>query len=91
MEEAVELNVKMWVEGLSREESEVDSKLRERVRIMQRAAFVKQLHAKRTRLRPARPSGLTHRPSTGSGISRLRHSFWLVTRMCRTFCILQRN
>ncbi|MDQ3766711.1 MAG: hypothetical protein M3346_05130 [Actinomycetota bacterium] len=45
MEEAVELNVKMWVDGPSRGELEVSADLRERVRIMQRAAFVKQLDA----------------------------------------------
>ncbi|MBA3628612.1 MAG: alpha/beta fold hydrolase [Actinobacteria bacterium] len=45
VEEAVELNLKMWVEGPSREESEMDAELRERVRTMQRAAFEKQLLA----------------------------------------------
>jgi 3-oxoadipate enol-lactonase len=45
IDEAVELNLRMWVDGPARDASEVDSDLRERVGIMQRAAFDKQLRA----------------------------------------------
>lgn len=45
VDEAVELNLRMWVDGPTRDASEVDPDLRERVRIMQRTAFDKQLQA----------------------------------------------
>lgn len=45
LDEAVELNLKMWVDGQGRDVSQVDPGLRERVGNMQRNAFDKQLFA----------------------------------------------
>jgi pimeloyl-ACP methyl ester carboxylesterase len=58
IEEAVELNLEMWVEGPGREASEVDAGFRERVRTMQRDAFVKQLHAEAQSPPPGSPDWL---------------------------------
>lgn len=57
-DEAVELNVKMWVDGPARKESEVDAGIRERVRIMQHAAFEKQMQAEAQSPPPGPPEWL---------------------------------
>ncbi len=58
VEEAVELNLRMWVDGPARDSSMIDAKLRERVGAMQRDAFDKQLAAEAQSPPPGPPEWL---------------------------------
>ena len=63
VDKAVELNLRMWVDGPSRGSSAVSATVRERVREMQRNAFEKQLRAYEQQSPPPSPTNELQPPT----------------------------